>query len=140
MPQFVNAGPICDNIVKGDQVNIRAFPAAHWHEGDGGAYIGTECLVITKDPDSDWVNIGTYRVMVQDRKTLTVFIEPGKQGDVIRRKYWAKGEPCPKCRETAFTLQDSRPDPIFGDLGARIDRYLCSACGYEDERSRDPGR
>ena len=33
--------------------------------------------------------------MVVDRRTLTVFIEPGKQGDVIRRKYWAKGLPCP---------------------------------------------
>ena len=51
--------------------------------------------VITKDPDSDWVNIGTYRVMVADERTVTVFIEPGKQGDVIRRKYWERGQACP---------------------------------------------
>ena len=94
-PEYVNAGPICDNILKGDQVNVRAFPAGHWHEGDGGPYIGTECLVINKDPDSDWVNIGTYRTQVQDDKTLTVFIEPGKHGRLIREKYWAKGKPCP---------------------------------------------
>ncbi len=94
-PEFVNAGPICDNIIKGDKVNVRAFPAGHWHEGDGGPYIGTECLIINKDPDSDWVNIGTYRTQVQDDKTLTVFIEPGKHGRLIREKYWAKGKPCP---------------------------------------------
>src|SRR5262249_36914337 len=94
-PEFVNNGPICDNIVRGDQVNIRAFPAGHWHDGDGGPYIGTECLVINKDPDSDWVNLGTYRVQVQDDKTLTVFIEPGKHGRLICEKWWAKGKHCP---------------------------------------------
>src|SRR5262249_35209725 len=62
---------------------------------DGGGYIGTECLIINKDPNSEWINVGTYRVMVQDDKTLSVFIEPGKHGDMIRRKYWERGEPCP---------------------------------------------
>ena len=94
-PEEVNVGPICDNIIRDEAVNVRAFPAGHWHEQDGGPYIGTECLIINKDPDSDWVNVGTYRVQVQDEKTVTVFIEPGKHGSVIREKYWAKGEPCP---------------------------------------------
>jgi 4-hydroxy-3-polyprenylbenzoate decarboxylase len=94
-PRELNTGPVLENSYEGSEVDILAFPAPQWHAGDGGRYIGTECLVITKDPDSDWVNIGTYRVMVADRRTLTVFIEPGKQGDVIRRKYWAKGQACP---------------------------------------------
>jgi UbiD family decarboxylase len=94
-PEDVNYGPVCENIIRGDAVNVRAFPAAHWHEHDGGRYIGTECLIINKDPDSDWVNAGTYRVQVQDDKTFTVFIEPGKHGSVIREKWWAKGKPCP---------------------------------------------
>jgi 4-hydroxy-3-polyprenylbenzoate decarboxylase len=94
-PVEVNTGPVFENVIKGDEVNILKFPTPKWHGEDGGQYIGTECLVITKDPDSDWVNIGTYRVMVQDDKTLSVFIEPGKHGDVIRRKYWAQGLPCP---------------------------------------------
>ena len=46
-------------------------------------------MVITRDPDSDWVNAGTYRCQVQDEKTVNIFIEPGKHGDIIRRKYWA---------------------------------------------------
>ena len=94
-PLRVNDGPVLENIVSGDAVNVLAFPTPKWHEGDGGRYIGTECLVIVKDPDSDWVNVGTYRVQVQDDKTLTVFMEPGKHGDGIRRKYWARGEHCP---------------------------------------------
>ena len=84
-----------ENVIEGDAVDIYKFPTPVWHQGDGGAYIGTECCIITKDPDSDWVNVGTYRVKVHDDKTLTVFIEPGKQGDMIRRKYWARGLACP---------------------------------------------
>ncbi len=94
-PQLVARGPVLENTIDEGDVDILKFPAPRWHGNDGGQYIGTECLVITRDPDSDWVNIGTYRVMVQDHKTLGVFIEPGKNGDVIRQKYWARGEPCP---------------------------------------------
>src|SRR5262249_9730989 len=88
-------GTVRENIVRGNAVNVRAFPAGHWHEHDGGPYIGTECLIINKDPESDWVNVGTYRVQVQDERRLTVFIEPGKHGSIIREKYWKKGEACP---------------------------------------------
>jgi UbiD family decarboxylase len=94
-PREVKSGPIFENVYEGDAVNCLQFPAPKWHAGDGGNYIGTECMVITRDPDSDWVNFGTYRVMVQDERTLSVFIESGKHGDVIRRKYWNRGEPCP---------------------------------------------
>ena len=51
-PRELNTGPVFENVDEGDAVNILKFPAPHWHQGDGGAYIGTECLVITKDPDS----------------------------------------------------------------------------------------
>lgn len=94
-PKIVQGGPITRNIMRGEDVDVLAFPAGHWHEQDGGRYIGTEVLVINKDPDSGWVNIGTYRVMVQDKKTLSVFIEPGKHGSLIREKWWAMGKPCP---------------------------------------------
>jgi 4-hydroxy-3-polyprenylbenzoate decarboxylase len=94
-PEEVSTGPVLDNILRDDEVDIRKFPAPVWHPLDGGGYIGTECLVIMKDPDSDWVNVGTYRVMVHDGKTLGLFIEPGKHGNIIRQKYWQRGQSCP---------------------------------------------
>ena len=93
--RVVETGPVFETTKRGHDVNLLELPQPKWHAQDGGAYIGTECLVIVKDPDSDWTNLGTYRVMVQDERTLTVFIEPGKHGDVIRKKYWEKGLPCP---------------------------------------------
>ncbi len=94
-PEEVETGPIFENILTGADVDLGRFPTPQWHEKDGGPYIGTECLVINKDPDSDWVNVGTYRVQVHDERTLTVFIEPGKHGRLIRQKYWDRGEACP---------------------------------------------
>src|SRR5690606_12611153 len=66
-----------------------------WHEHDGCRYIGTGCVVIQKDPDSGWVNLGTYRVAVHDETTAGLYISPGKHGRRIMEKYWAKGEACP---------------------------------------------
>ena len=95
VPVHVASGPVMQNTLMDNEVDVLKFPAPHWNAGDGGQYIGTECMVITKDPDSDWVNAGTYRVSVRDGRTLSVFIEPGKHADIIRKKYWAKGEHCP---------------------------------------------
>jgi UbiD family decarboxylase len=94
-PEFVQSGPVLAHVLRGDDVDVQKFPAPKWHAGDGGGYIGTECMVITKDPDSDWINAGTYRVSVRDSKTLSIFIEPGKHGDTIRKKYWERGKHCP---------------------------------------------
>jgi 4-hydroxy-3-polyprenylbenzoate decarboxylase len=41
------------------------------------------------------VNLGTFRTQIHDKNTATVYISPGKQTDIIRRKYWAKGKACP---------------------------------------------
>ena len=94
-PELVKTGPVFENSMAGDDVDIFRFPRPIWHAEDGGAYLGTECVVLMRDPDSDWVNVATYRTQVHDKRTITVFTEPGKHGDVIRRKYWARGEHCP---------------------------------------------
>src|SRR5580765_1948905 len=61
-PRQVNGGPLLDNVFEGEDINIEKIPTPVWHEKDGGPYIGTACLVVMKDPDSGWVNYGTYRV------------------------------------------------------------------------------
>ena len=94
-PVEVNTGPVKDNVHIGQDVDLFEFPTPRWHELDGGRYIGTGHMVITRDPDEGWVNFGAYRVQIQDKNTASIFMMPGKDGDVIRRKYWAKGLSCP---------------------------------------------
>ncbi|MDO8692435.1 MAG: UbiD family decarboxylase, partial [Dehalococcoidia bacterium] len=94
-PTLVNKGPVMENIMEGDQVDLLKFPAPKYHELDGGRYIGTASVTITKDPESDWVNLGTYRVMVHDKNTLGFYMSPGKHSRIHREKWFAQGKPCP---------------------------------------------
>lgn len=94
-PVKVKSGPVMENILFGDDIDLYKFPVPKWHEHDGGRYIGTGHVVITRDPDSGWVNLGTYRVQVQDANTATIYMSPGRHGHFTRLKYWAKGQACP---------------------------------------------
>src|SRR3954468_8791940 len=76
--EVVSDGPVLENVLMDNQVDILAFPAPKWHGNDGGSYIGTECMVIAQDPESGWVDAGPYRGSVRHTKTLSIFIEPGK--------------------------------------------------------------
>jgi 4-hydroxy-3-polyprenylbenzoate decarboxylase len=91
----VEDGPVLANRQVGDEVDVTRFPAPVWHPRDGGPYLGTGCIVIMRDPDSGWVNAGTYRVQVHDGRTLGVYISAGKHGQLICDKYWQRGEACP---------------------------------------------
>lgn len=94
-PRVVQSGPVLENVLTGDKIDITTFPSPRWHEGDGGRYIGTGCLVVTRDPDGGWVNYGTYRVMVQDARRAGLYMSPGKQGRQMLEAYWARGEAMP---------------------------------------------
>ncbi len=94
-PKLIENGPVLENVVREADVNVLKFPVPRWHAEDGGRYIGTFDAVICKDPDTGFVNIGTYRVQVHDEKTVGLFIIPGKHGRLIAQKYWDRGEPCP---------------------------------------------
>jgi 4-hydroxy-3-polyprenylbenzoate decarboxylase len=86
-----------ENVQTGEDVNVLKFPTPLWHKGDGGRYIGTGSFNVTKDPDEGWINVGTYRVMAHDEKTVGFYISPGKHGRIHREKYMEKGEPMPVC-------------------------------------------
>lgn len=49
----------------------------------------------------------------------------------------ASADPCPRCRRPAYELVDSKPDPIFGDLGASRRTYKCSSCGFSESKIAD---
>lgn len=93
--RIVKDGPILENVDRDDDVDIWKFPVPKLHELDGGRFIGTNDMVIMRDPDTGSINAATYRVQVHDRNTTGLWISPGKQGRIILDKYIARGEPCP---------------------------------------------
>ncbi|MGH8648228.1 MAG: UbiD family decarboxylase [Burkholderiales bacterium] len=94
-PLYVEKGPVSENVKGDGKVDLDIFPSPFWHEKDGGRYIGTGCCVVTKDFDSDWVNVGTYRVQVHDKKTVGLDMVPGKHGAIQYDKYMRAGKPFP---------------------------------------------
>ncbi|MFO1361926.1 MAG: UbiD family decarboxylase [Burkholderiales bacterium] len=94
-PRDVAEGPLLENVYTGAAIDLLKFPVPRWNELDGGRYIGTDCVVVTRDPDEGWVNLGTYRVVVHDRDRLGLYISPGKDGRIQMEKAHARGEPFP---------------------------------------------
>ena len=64
----VEDGPVLENVIEDDDIDVLKFPVPLWHKEDGGRYIGTGSFNVTRDPVEGWVNVGTYRVMVQDAR------------------------------------------------------------------------
>lgn len=93
--QVVSSGPITENVEKGKDIDLGKFPVPLWHELDGGKYIGTGVGVITRDPDTGWVNMGTYRVQLHDGKHVGFYISPGKHSRIHRDTYFSRDEACP---------------------------------------------
>jgi UbiD family decarboxylase len=92
---IVNTGPAIETIQEGNKVDVLAFPSPLWHELDGGRYIGTGCSVVTRDLDSEWINVGTYRVQVIDRNHVALDMVPGKHGRIHYEKHKAAGRRFP---------------------------------------------
>ena len=71
-PVTVSSGPVKDNIVKGDDVDLFQLPVPKWNPLDGGRYIMTSGSVVSHDPDSGTLNVGTYRGMIGAKNTIGV--------------------------------------------------------------------
>ena len=94
-PREVKSGPVKENILTGEKIDLNKFPTPIWHEKDGGRFIGTGCAVITKDPDEGWVNLGTYRCRTFGKDLLSVGINPGKHATMMAEKYHRQGKSVP---------------------------------------------
>ena len=94
-PTPVSWGPILENVQTDEQVDLFKFPVPVHHELDGGRYIGTADAVITRDPETGWVNVGTYRMQLFERNLTGIYISPGKDGNFQLQKYLGAGKPAP---------------------------------------------
>ena len=93
-PKMVKTGPIFENVLEGDKVDVLKLPVPIHHQADTHRYIGTADMCITKDPDAEWYNFGAYRCEVYDGKTIGCQITEGKHGRIHRDKYFERGQSC----------------------------------------------
>lgn len=94
-PVTVTEGPVMERCFTGDDIDMLSLPVPKYHTYDGGRYIGTGTTFINRDPESGYVNMGTYRQQVHERNLLGLWQSPGQQGRQIAEKYWKEGKACP---------------------------------------------
>ena len=94
-PEEMKTSPLMENILQGDAIDLFKFPAPRFHAGDGGRYIGTGNCLINADPESGFINAGTYRMQLHERDLMGLWMSPGQHGRMICAKYWEQGKSCP---------------------------------------------
>jgi 4-hydroxy-3-polyprenylbenzoate decarboxylase len=93
-PHVVDQGeaPVFEHTLRGEEIDLEALPIPkHWPL-DGGRYAGTADAVITRDPDSGYLNVGTYRMMIQGPRQCGLYLSPGKDARLHITRAWQRGE------------------------------------------------
>lgn len=133
---------VCNqNIVTGDAIDITKFPAPRMWPLDGGKYVGTADAVVTRDPESGRINVGTYRMMIKGPREVGLYTSPGKDGTLDRDKWWKMGKPMPVaaafgidpllflCAATTFPKTESEYEYYSGIAGAPIEIFTGDVTG-----------
>jgi 4-hydroxy-3-polyprenylbenzoate decarboxylase len=85
--------PVYEHTLTGSDVDLTMLPIPRHWPLDGGRYAGTGDAVITRDPDNGYLNVGTYRMMLQDKSQVGLYLSPGKDALLHIQRAWQKGEP-----------------------------------------------
>ncbi|MDP6108689.1 MAG: UbiD family decarboxylase, partial [Rhodospirillales bacterium] len=85
--------PVFEHTLTGDDIDLDMLPIPRHWPMDGGRYAGTGDVVITRDPDNGYLNLGTYRMMQQSKKEVGLYLSPGKDARLHITRSWERGEP-----------------------------------------------
>ncbi|MGQ4892125.1 MAG: UbiD family decarboxylase [Candidatus Njordarchaeia archaeon] len=77
--ETVTRGPVHENFINGDKVDLSILPIPRIHECDGGPYL-TASIVIAKDPETGIPNASYHRMMPIAKNKLTLRI--------VKRDLW----------------------------------------------------
>lgn len=81
------------NTLTGDKIDLDQLPIPRHWPLDGGRYAGTADCVITRDPDTGYLNVGTYRMMLQGKREVGLYLSPGKDARLHITRSWQQGKP-----------------------------------------------
>jgi len=94
-PTIVSEGPVKQNVLKGDQVDLLRLPAPLLHDGDGGGYLNTFGIVVVETPDKKWCNWSIARIMVLDKNRMAGIIAPNQHIGMVRQQWTDLGNDMP---------------------------------------------
>lgn len=104
--------PVFENTLAEDDIDLEQLPIPRHWPLDGGRYAGTADAVFTRDPDSGYLNVGTYRMMLQGKREVGLYLSPGKDARLHITRCWEKGESIPVAAAWGI-------DPLFMLVGSQ---------------------
>ncbi len=125
-PKEVKDAACRDLIIRGKDVDLTELATPLIHAGDGGRYLGTWCIVVSKDPDTGWVNWGTYRFMIHNTQYLAGWpFAPSHMGTMLREKFLPQNKRMP----VAIAIGADQSSHLASTSSTRIGRDEASLAG-----------
>ncbi|MDP2645693.1 MAG: UbiD family decarboxylase [Desulfobacterales bacterium] len=109
-PRVVASGSCQENVIAGPEVDLFKLPAPYIHDGDGGRYLGTWCVVITRELKGGWTNYGMYRLMIHDRNHTGINLGIVQHLNLQYQEYARQGRPM----EFAAVIGAEPVTPLIG--------------------------
>jgi 4-hydroxy-3-polyprenylbenzoate decarboxylase len=103
---------VYQHTIMGDDIDLSVLPIPRHWPLDGGKYAGTADAVITRDPDNGYLNVGTYRMMLQGKSQVGLYLSPGKDALLHITRAWQKGD-------TIHVAAAWGIDPLFMLVGSQ---------------------
>ena len=93
-PCLVTTGPVFENVETAG-VDLTRLPIPHWSPLDGGRYLGTWHINITRDPENGSRNVGVYRMELLNSRQASVSTSPNSHLGLHVAKAEKMGRPLP---------------------------------------------
>ena len=110
--KVVSDAPCKENVLARDEVNLFRFPIPRINSNDASFYI-SKPMCISKDPDSDWINVAMQRMMVLHRNQTAVLAST--LGRHIRH-HWRKWQGIGKPMEMAVAIGTEPVLPMIAGM------------------------
>ncbi len=120
-PTVVDQGPALENIVPAPEIDFLDFPIPQWSSDDGGRYIGTWHINVTRDLETGSRNLGVYRMEVLGPNQATVSTSPNSH----LARHVAKAEKAGRPLEMAVAIGTPEAVMMAAAAGApyEMDEY-----------------
>lgn len=119
-PRMVSSGPVKENVIKGDRVDLHRLPIFRHFEQDADKYI-TAGILVAKDPDTGIRNLSLHRMQFDGKDKLRTSLH--SRGHLWR--ICQKGEKLGRAIETAVII-GAHPSILLAaatSVGMGVDEY-----------------
>jgi 4-hydroxy-3-polyprenylbenzoate decarboxylase len=136
-PVQVATGPVKEQVLTGDAIDLNELIAPRWHQLDGGRYIDTFAGVVTVDPETGQQNVGVYRGQLLGRDRIGKLLVRTQGWGQHFLKYGMKPAPMPVaivygwhdvlpfCGSSCFPRNVNEWDMMGAILGRPVELVKC---------------